>query len=1373
MSANETPPARLIGTCLTDLLLDQARRTPNRTAVAHDEHGLSFAELLRRSSELGLFLQQAGVTRESRVGLLMEPSLDLTVGAWGILFAGGAYVPLSPEYPEERIAYMIEDAGVDVVLTQEHLRPTLHDLSVTVKRTVTLDEIRGIPEQPRLPPAPGPRPGDLAYVIYTSGSTGKPKGVMIEHRSIVNQMKWLHDDCGIDGSKTVLQKTPISFDAAQWELLASGCGSTVVMGELGLYRDPEAIIETINRHEVTTLQCVPTLLQALIDTEDLPSCSSLRQIFSGGEALSRSLARQCLDTVPDCRLVNLYGPTECTINASAFAVDRSVVVDGPHTVPIGTPVRGTTFHVLDADGQPTAAGEVGELHIGGIQVARGYLNRPGLSAERFVRDPSAAEPGARLYRTGDLAHWNTDGTLQFVGRADNQVKLRGYRVELDEISRTIETHDWVRTAAVLLSDDAATGFQNLVSFVELNPKEAALMDQGNHGAHHQSKGSRLQVRAQLAHHGCRDDAELAGRTVLELPGADATPAQRALAFARKTYRFYEGGEVRRDDVLRLLDRRAAAPDGVPARGPASLSLAELGGILRNFGQYLSDERLLPKYAYASPGSLYATQMYLELAGVGGVLPGLYYYHPVRHQLVRLGDAAQTAGPRARVHFLGKHRAIEPVYRNNIAEVLQIEVGHMVGLFEKILPAHGLDITAAAHRPAVKDRLDCAPEDHYLGSFDCVPYGTASPAGEVDVYVQAHPGKIADLPAGQYRYTGGRLDRISDALVLRRHVIAINQRVYERAAFGISVVARGRDSWRHYVDLGRALQHLQMNDLGLGFMSSGYSSRTGNDLPAARRLDQILTACGLSSGPSYFFVGGRVSDEQVRSEGMKEDSVHMQGPAELLKEDMARLLPHYMVPNRIVVLDRLPLTVNGKIDIKALQASRQAELLPSERVFVAPRTRTERRVRDVWQAVLKRDQASVVDDFFESGGNSLIAVRLVSRLNKAFDSTLPLQVLFEAPTVEKLARRLDAEVPAPLPRLVPLQSEGTGAPLHCWPGLGGYPMNLRPLAGALGTQRPVYGVQAYGINPGEEPYPTVREMAAADIEAIRGVQPSGPYLLCGYSFGARVAFEAAYQLEQAGERVEHLFLVAPGHPRLRPEDVAAATGTADFTDRAFLALLFSVFAGTLSGPLLDECLRTVVDEAGFVAFVTTRFSGLSEELVRAVTGITRKTYSFTYEFHELEGRRLNAPVTLVKAADDNYSFVESRRGYSAQPPSLHRLAAGHYAVLREPHVAELAAVIRDRLSAAGAAPRPVSTSRYPTQEVGVPHVNIKHFPVPITREQESELVAAVTAAVRNAFGCAEDVVSISLEPVEQDVWNERVYLPEIVERKNLLRKAPNY
>ncbi|MGZ6772863.1 MAG: amino acid adenylation domain-containing protein, partial [Mycobacteriaceae bacterium] len=546
------------------------------------------------------YLHHLDVGADDCVGLYVEPSLDLMVGAWGIVFSGAAYLPLSPEYPEDRLRFMIEDSRAQVIVTQDHLVARLVELAPQGTRIVTIGGAEDFVEVS----LPAPRPDALAYVIYTSGSTGRPKGVMIEHRSVMSQMRWMHA-CGHLGRGTrVLQKTPMSFDAAQWEILAPALGGGVVMGAPGIYRDPPALIATIVEHEVTTLQCVPTMLQALLDTDEFHICTTLRRVFSGGEALSRQLARVFVDVLPWSSLVNLYGPTECTINATAYLVDPDEIGEGAGTIPIGVPVDNTHCFILDENMAPVGFEETGELYISGVQLARGYLHQPEQTQERFI--PSPFVPTERLYRTGDLAYWNPDGTIQFSCRADNQIKLRGYRVELDEIALAIEEHTWVKRAAVIVTDDARTGFQNLVACIELNPKEAALMDQGNSGGHHQSKTSKLQVKAQLSNPGLRDPEELHGRATVELPGKQASPLQRRETFSRKTYRFYEGGEVTRDDVLALLAER---PVSAFSHSLDEVTFVELGEILRWFGQFHSDERLLPKYGYASPGSLYGTQMY--------------------------------------------------------------------------------------------------------------------------------------------------------------------------------------------------------------------------------------------------------------------------------------------------------------------------------------------------------------------------------------------------------------------------------------------------------------------------------------------------------------------------------------------------------------------------------------------------------------------------------------------------------------------------------------------------------------------------------------------------------------------------------------------
>jgi amino acid adenylation domain-containing protein len=1265
--------------CLPDLLEKQVQQRPEALAVVDEDRGLTYRALDRASTMLANDLHHRGAARDECVGVFIEPSLELMVGIWGILKAGSAYLALSPDYPVDRLRLMIEQSRTRILVCSAALQTRLFALAPPGTLVVTCDDAAFAPtetggaERCR---ADGPRPNSLAYVIFTSGSTGKPKGVMIEHHSIVNQMLWLADVHRISPRTKILHKTLISFDAAQWEILAVAIGALVVMGAPGIHRDPQGIIDTILRHRVTALQCVPTLLQALLDTDAFHRCTSLTQVFSGGEALTRQLAADCLAMLRQCELVNLYGPTECTINSSAYAVDMRTVKDGSHAVSIGKPVRNTCYHVLDERRQPVGIGEVGELYIGGKQLARGYLYRDDLTAERFSDDPFCGHGHAKLYRTGDLVRVSADGNVHFAGRSDRQVKWRGVRIELQEVEHRIQEHLWVKSAAVLLIKD------NLVAFIELNPRQAALMDQGNHVAHHQSKQSGTQVRKQLENPGCREAADLAGRPVLELPGKTPTARQKRRVFARKTYRTYDGPPVRKADILRLLagpPRVTAARRACKSRRLDRLRFAQFGALLRYFGQFHSKDRLLPKYGYASPGALYATQMYVEIDGLWGLTAGYYYYHPVEHQLVliraKTAQAAQ-AMPQIKLHFVGKQQAIEPIYKNNIREVLEIEAGHMVGLFQAILPAYGLGICDLPYEPQAKDHLDCALDDFYLGTFGLVPHVERATDDDFDIYVQSHSGKIADLPAGLYHHVAGTLRKVSDEMVLKNQVIAINQQVYERASLGITLISRTGKEWMRYIELGRKLQLLQMNDGKLGFMSSGYSSKTGHDLPSAQRIDSILRGLGRAGGPSYFCVGGRISDAQRASQGMQEDLVHTQGPAEMIKEDLAQKLHSGMMPNRFVILDELPQTVNGKVDLQALA---QLDVASADRPFVAPRTPAEARLAELWKEAMKLEAVSVQDNFFyDLGGNSLHVMGLVPRIEEVFQRALPLRILHDAPTIEQLAHVV-VTAGTTSSRLLPLQSDGTRLPVYCWPGLGGYPMSLRPLATRLGRDRPFLGVQVYGLHSDEVAYRRLGEMAAHDIALIKQRQPRGPYTLWGYSFGARVAFETAYQLEKAGDVVEELFLIAPGAPRVRGG--AAPGGAASYADRGYLTILFSVFSRTIVGPELEECLRTVRDEASLIAFICKRHGDLAPQLVQRIAQVVATTYALQYAPGELAQRRLAAPITVFRATGDHDSFIEG--GAAPVALTVIQLEADHYGLLQEPGVDELVRMIRSRRRAAHA------------------------------------------------------------------------------------------
>jgi amino acid adenylation domain-containing protein len=1196
------------------------------------------------------------------VGVFAYPGFELLSGLWGALLSGNAYCPLSPDYPEDRLRFMIENAGMTTIICEAGLESRLRAVAGDAVTIIT-PQITHTTDAPALPFCV-PADDDLAYVIFTSGSTGRPKGVMIEHRNIASQMSWFHTQFDLGEQTRILQKTPFSFDAAQWELLASAFGAVLVFGSPEGYRNPFEQIHLIQTCGVTMLQCVPTLWRALLETERLGECTSLRSLFSGGEALSRELARDCLKALPEADLVNLYGPTECTINASSFRVTQAWIDAGLTTAPIGWAARGTDIVLRDENGARPTNGTTGEIWIGGCQVGRGYLNNPSATAERFVVPQGNAQGNAqaRFYRTGDIGRQNPDGSIQFLSRMDGQIKLRGYRIEIEEIRNAIENHDWVKAAGVFVAQNSFTQSDALVACVELSPNQAQLMDASTAGDHHRSKSSKLQVKAQMSGLGLRQPPELEGTVRLDLPGKAARPCQSARAFSRKSYRHFEGpGRITAQDIQNLL-RDASFTTSVDRQTPVGRD--ELGEILRNFGQFPSAERLLPKYAYASPGALYATQIYISVSQHPDMADGLYYYHPVAHALYLVapgaGSGAGADAPGLRLHFIGKSRAISHVYKLNIREVLDFEVGHILGLFDQVLPPFGLAVGAPCDDAGIAHRVGAAPDDFYLGGFAITGERDGAWAGpKVSSYVQPHAERVTGLPDGLHAFDENGATCVSPQIIAQNHVIAINQQVYARSAFGIGLCVEGSEDSLAYVALGRALQRLQLNDHGFGFMSSGYSSRSGEDQRAASRFFDIV---GDRRGAFYFGVGGRVSAQQIDHRGMNEDMVHSKGPLELIKEDLRTQLPEYMVPNHIVLVDAIPLSANGKLDMPAVRALVDADALSAHRDVVAPRNLMEQEVARHWVKVTGVETVSVTESFFALGGDSLGAVKLVMMLNEAFCIDLPLEAIFEADTIEGLAKSIADTGASAAGRLVPL-APGTGAPIFCWPGLGGYPMGLRDLAGHVATVgRPVFGVQAYGLNAAQVPDISVPAMAARDVVEIRSKQPHGPYTLLGYSFGARVAVETARQLEAAGETVDNLVLVAPGSPVLRHGHTQVGTRRASFENPDYVAVLISVLTRKMGGPELVKCLSTVRTREDFVAFAKDLAQDIPKAVVERIAQVAITSLDATYVARPIGNVILEAPVTVIKASGDEVSFVETGPAISRWPPHICELPCDHFRLL---------------------------------------------------------------------------------------------------------------
>ncbi|MFL6293190.1 MAG: amino acid adenylation domain-containing protein [Thermoanaerobaculia bacterium] len=456
---NDSAAAYAPAETVIDLFVRQAERAPDAPAVVFEGEMITYGELDRRSNRLARRLIELGIGPESVVGVLMERSIELMVALYGILKAGGAYLPLEPTFPAERLAAVCASAGVPAVLTVERWRDTAAGLAAA---HFCLDsgweEIAGR-SAARLEPRAGA--GNLAYVIYTSGSTGEPKGVMNVHGALVNRLLWMQAAYPLDGGDAVLQKTPFIFDVSVWELFwPLLAGARLVVARPEGHRDGAYLAEVIRREAVTTIHFVPSMLRLFLAEPDLSGCGSLRRVIASGEALTGDLVEEAHRRL-GAELHNLYGPTEAAIDVTFWPAPRGARLS---VVPIGRPIGNLRLHVLDRDFRPVPAGACGELMIGGAGLARGYRNSPGLTARSFIPDPLAQQPGSRLYRTGDLARYRSDGTLEFLGRIDHQVKMRGLRIELGEIEALLEAQPGVRQAVVLAREDTAHD-QRLVAYV--------------------------------------------------------------------------------------------------------------------------------------------------------------------------------------------------------------------------------------------------------------------------------------------------------------------------------------------------------------------------------------------------------------------------------------------------------------------------------------------------------------------------------------------------------------------------------------------------------------------------------------------------------------------------------------------------------------------------------------------------------------------------------------------------------------------------------------------------------------------------------------------------------------------------------------------
>jgi amino acid adenylation domain-containing protein/FkbM family methyltransferase len=883
----ERPPS---DRCLHELIEEQAARTPDQAAVTFEQRTLTYAQLDRRAGQLARELRRLEVGPGTLVGLFVERSVEMMVGILAILKAGAAWVPIDPAYPRDRIDFMLSDAGVAVLVTQDSLLP---GLPVSRPQVLRLDAITWSDEEARAPGHPRAQPGDLCYVIYTSGSTGRPKGVGIEHRNIVSYVLGIAERLRLEPGMSYATVSTIAADlghTAIFPALATGGHLHVISQERA--ESAALLSEYFQRELIDVLKIVPSHLAALQAGPAPSHVMPRKRLILGGEASRLDWIERLRALAPNCEIYNHYGPTETTVGVLTFPVGSSLPPTQSGTLPLGHPLPNSRVYVLDGDGQPVAAGEPGELCIAGSGVARGYLNRPDLTAERFVPDALGPHPGGRMYRTGDLARYLPDGTIEFCGRMDDQIKLHGYRVELGEIEGALRQHGGVREVVVLAPEDDGGG-RRLVAYVVPDRAEQPLWGKAVHV---------LPDGSPVAHLN-RNETDYIYNEIFVLQAY----LRHGITIGDGDCIVDAGANV---GLFTVFASRLARDLRIFAFEPNPAAFACLKANAEAWGRGV---KCLPLGLSRANGSA-------ELTFFEGLslLSGFYADAATEREVVK--------------NYVFNQQAASP----SEPEEFAADLGHLI---EERLHAR----TVSAQLRTLSDII----AEEGINGIDLLKINVEK--SELDVLLGIAP---HDWPR------------------IRQLVIEVDQQEHLAPITGLLE----KHGFEVLVEQDPLLRRTELCYV--------YAIH-----PAAGRSRLARQEAGASNVRALPPVDGSILT-----------------PATLRRHLKARL-PQYMVPSAYVLLDGLPLTANGKIDRQALPAF-SSETVPTTPAVVGPATETERALAAIWAELLKVESVGAHDDFFDLGGQSLLAIRAVSRIRDVFEVDLPLRNLFEHPTVAGLAEVID-------------------------------------------------------------------------------------------------------------------------------------------------------------------------------------------------------------------------------------------------------------------------------------------------------------------------------------------------------------------------------
>ncbi len=1214
---------------LHDLFAAQALARPGAVALVSDDALLTYGELDRRAERLAGRLADLGVGPEDRVGIVLERSFELLVAILGVLKAGAAYVPIDPANPRERVLFQLADSKVKVLLSDRRLAGEFAaPLGLEGRPVLCLDEPVG-PDETAAEARPRRSAGadGLAYIIYTSGSTGTPNGVEVAHRGAVNLVRQARGLFRVGPESRVLQIASPGFDASVLEIfLALGQGASLCLAREEERLTPAALAATLLRQGVTTAVLTPSLLSVLPE----PALAGVSAISVGGEACPGELA---VRWASGRRLLNCYGPTEASIFATVEIAEGSV--EGGGAPAIGRPVAGAEVYLLDRSLLPVPLGAAGEIAIGGVGVARGYLDRPAKTGERFLPDPWSRRFGARLYRTGDLARRWPDGRLEFLGRIDDQVKVRGFRVELGEIETVLRRHPAVLAAAVLARADAR-GDRRLVAYVAGDSEHLPATLDLRHFL--EERLPAYMVPAQIHRldalpvtTGGKVDRSALARIADAPEGRERGAAWRAPSDPAE--RFVAG--LWQEVIGATAGGAIGAEDDFFALGGTSIQAAILTNLLQErLGEYVYVVALFDAPTVAQLAQYLRRHYPQALARVAGIGIGIE-------------ATAADGGKRVDAEdLLALRRLIPPVSRSTAAAGLPKNPRAAFLLSPPRSGSTLLRVLLAGH-----PRLFAPPELELLG-FATLAEREA-----------AFSGRYALWREGTIRALMEALGSTADAA---------RERLEELAR-------QGRTTRELYREIQAAIGGRTLVDKTPSYaLDLATLARAEAEFEAPLYIHLLRHPCGMIAS----------------FEKAKLEQVFFRHPHDFASRQLAELIWTVSQENILRFLAGVPAERQYRLRFESLVGEPREELtrlsaflgLDFDPAMLDPYADGARKMTDGIHALSKM----VGDVKFHQHR------QVDARVAESWRQDYPEESLGE-PTREMAAalgygRRERQERRPSFSPLVQL-AEGAGEPaLFLVHPVGGNVLCYRELARHLGGERPVYGLQSLGLGEGLAPQESVEEMAASYVQALREVQPHGPFHLAGWSIGGAVAFEMAQQVGAAGETVDLLALLdtlAPGTSAGRDEEPEAMLLWGLAQDLGGLSGIGAMGGiGVIGGMGLSlERLRELDPESGLAEILEAaeRAGALPAGLgqaqaarlwqvyranVRAVRAYEPRTYAGRLSIFTTRGNPLLAKLGPALG----WERVSASGGGGLK---VQILATDHYSLLREPAVRRLA----DRLGAA--------------------------------------------------------------------------------------------